>query len=374
MCTDSPINENLSEVSTINSITTSPRPSTSRENPQSAEKNVPSKWRIPNIAGRKQLKRKTRRNLGQQYVSSSGKYIILGRTLGPPCECSKKCRQLLCGTENAIFHSFWDLADYNVQNAYIFSSLKVCAPKRRYHKKTKREISGRKVTVSYNLKVDGKDVKVCKREFLSVHGLQASKKRVHLLVEQIKSARATPKSDGRGRHTNRKNQIPDEIVANIKTHINSIPKYQSHYSREDNPNKLYFDSNLNISTLYKDYYKEWCTENGHTAASEDKYRRVLCSNYNIGFKLPRSDTCKTCDHLHIQINSSNITPAEKRAFETNLELHQRKAAAMQHDLKVSKESDSDVISFDLQQALPTPHLTVGPAFYLRKLWTYNCGD
>lgn len=46
---------------------------------------------------------------------------------------------------------------------------------------------------------------------------------------------------------------------------------------------------------------------------------------------------------------------------------------MQQELKVAKECQSDVISFDLQQALPTPNFSVGPAFYLRKLWTYNCG-
>ena len=60
------------------------------------------------------------------------------------------------------------------------------------------------------------------------------------------------------------------------------------------------------------------------------------------------------------------------------ELHLRKAAALQDSLKQETENakaskDICVVSFDLQQALPVPNLTVGPAFYLRKAWVYNLG-
>ena len=50
------------------------------------------------------------------------------------------------------------------------------------------------------------------------------------------------------------------------------------------------------------------------------------------------------------------------------------------DTAISADSQKQVtLAFDLQQALPTPKLRVGPANYCRKIMTYNigihnCGD
>lgn len=352
------------------------QPLVERSDAFSTEKQPPTRWKQKHEEMWVKNKRKKRKNAGQKYTSTSGKEIG-PRKMGEPCRCKKNCWELLRDKEETIFNSFWDLADYDLQNTYLFGLITCQKPKRRYKKKTKKEISSRRVSARYYIKLDGTNIKVCKKEFLAVHGLQTSAFRIQLIVDQIAKGITTPKIDGRGRHKSHINQIPEHMLNNIRAHINSIPKYRSHYSREENPNKVYFDEHLNISSLYKDYYLDWCTLNNYTPAKEDKYRRVFCTEFNIGFKLPRSDTCKCCDSLDIKLKSPDITEEEKMSMQAQLQLHQCRAKAMQEKLKTdvqqAKTNKKDVITFDLQQALPTPNLTVGPAFYLRKLWTYNCG-
>lgn len=141
---------------------------------------------------------------------------------------------------------------------------------------------------------------------------------------------------------------------------------------------MYFDSNLNITSLYRDYFVKYCEERNIQPVSEDKFRRIFSESYNIGFKLPKSDTCKTCDTLEITINESK-TEEEKRQASITKDLHLKRAKAMRGKLREmsakakEKPDDIHVISIDLQQTLPTPKLSCGPAFYLRKLWTYNVG-
>ncbi|KAJ8966819.1 hypothetical protein NQ314_003281 [Rhamnusium bicolor] len=155
---------------------------------------------------------------------------------------------------------------------------------------------------------------------------------------------STPKSDQRGNHQNRANKVSEESHENVKSHINSIPKYTRHYSHQKNLEKFYIDHDLSISALYHDYYLEWCNNKAIDPVKEN-YRRVFCNEYNIGFKLPKTDTCKTLNSLKVQ-----------------LELHQRRAAALQKSLKDETENAKNtnnilVLNYDLQQALPIPNLT-----------------
>ncbi|XP_072390087.1 uncharacterized protein [Diabrotica undecimpunctata] len=349
-------------------------PQTSRGVLPTPEKKAPSRWRQKNTQRHKKIKRKTKRNLGHEYINTKGKKIE-PKKLGAPCGCTKQCRQLLAGKENDIFNAFWNLGNYDKQNIYLFSTMTVIPKKRSYPKKTKGIHSSRNVSVKYRVEVNGDEIEICKKEFLAIHGI--SKKRIERLVHQNKEGASTPKSDERGKHDNNNKKIPEEHCEYVRQHINLIPKYTSHYSRQKNPTKVYLDSDISISSLHHDYYLEWCRQNNFVAVTQDKYRRIFCSEFNIGFKLPKSDTCKVCDSMNVKIsNEADIEIA--KTLKIDLELHQRRAQAMQDLMKNDTEEakatgNAMVISFDLQQAMPVPNLTVGAAFYLRKAWVYNLG-
>ena len=48
----------------------------------------------------------------------------------------------------------------------------------------------------------------------------------------------TPKTDQRGKHTNRPNRILEDIQA-VKTHTETLPRYINYYSSKDNPDREY---------------------------------------------------------------------------------------------------------------------------------------
>ncbi|XP_069670816.1 uncharacterized protein [Periplaneta americana] len=244
------------------------------------------RWRRKNPESSKRRKRKIRRNLGQWYTSDTTNELVSGRTVGPPCTCKRNCRSQLQGTEESIFNSFWNLKEYDIQNQYLFSCLRGVPKKRSYPKKTKKQSSSRRLSVTYHVKVNSVDIQICKTEFLAVHGLQNSRGRIYNIIKQIANGNSVAKPDGRGKHK----KLSPQQIQSVHDHIASIPRYTSHCSRENNPGRTYFDCNLNISKLYREKYVPWCKYQQLIPVSEDRYRRIFCTDYNIAFKLRKSDT------------------------------------------------------------------------------------
>ena len=91
---------------------------------------------------------------------------------------------------------------------------------------------------------------------------------------------------------------------------------------------------------------------------------------NLGFGLPRSDTCIKCDNLDISIQDATMTGDQPRLSQLLLEKeqHHRKAEkAYELMSNFSKEAST------FQQNLPIPGIPSGDMFYSRMLWVYNFG-
>lgn len=130
--------------------------------------------------------------------------------------------------------------------------------------------------------------------------------------------------------------------------------------------------------MYLEKYESQASSSGaKPQVKEWLYRKIFNEEYNLSFGYPRSDTCETCDLLHVAIQASK---SENESMEVQAELaaHQEKASqgysTLRSDTEATKSStDSTLFTFDLMQNLPVPTLTHGCMFYSCQLWVYNFG-
>lgn len=96
--------------------------------------------------------------------------------------------------------------------------------------------------------IDGtNEIPVCKNAFCSLLGV--GKAVVEIIYSNIKHNIPSP-NVLRGKHTNRPSKIPDQIVFQIQTNIQTFPKRISYYSRHDNNHKRFLSPELSISKMY----------------------------------------------------------------------------------------------------------------------------
>ena len=184
----------------------------------------------------------------------------------------------------------------------------------------------------------------------------------------------------------------------------------SHYSRDDAPLKRFLSPDLNISRMYHLYLEAeepevLARQREITKARQERipvpspikptfgegfYRKVFNSDFNLGFGLPRTDTCATCDRLNLALKSDPSDTAARQQLTDHQDQADKGYQTMRGDSKAAVASWSnrsrslgsaayssvdavDMISFDFQQNLGTPNLHHNDMFYARQLWTYNFG-
>ena len=288
-----------------------------------------------------------------------------------PHTCRYKCSEHF--TEEvrmSIFSDFWSLGHkqngWDLQTSFIASCITKRIPKRH----NRHAASQKNVSTTITLK----NYRVCKQFFLCT--LNISQKRFYNVVSKYRET-GVSHTDQRGRHPP-VNKLTEDTIDLVKEHINSFPKFISHYTRKDNPNRKYLSPELNLSKMYI-LYKDFCSQRHAEPVKISKYRDIFNTQFNLSFHRPYTDTCSTCDILKIKMDSLEPDSEEKKVLLRDHEIHLRKVTAVK-DLKsyatnLAKENPQSrrAICFDLQKTLPTPFLTCSKVYYLRQLWTYNLG-
>lgn len=233
--------------------------------------------------------------------------------------------------------------------------------------------SRRQATFSYTVP-DGKGrhLQICRKMFSDIFGVSHHK--VQGLAER-KKAGHNVFVDSRGK-SNRARKFTEDIVQQVIAHINEFPREENHYSREKSKKEC-LSPDLNINRLFVAFQKRYPEVSVNYRFYADVFKKHFP---NLRFGRPRSDTCSTCDLLS---NKMKADPAD-HTLSAKLNLHHRKAESarknMQEDSIDSQQPNSNtlVLSMDLEQIISIPTLTHSEMYYSRQLSCYNfdihCAD
>ena len=127
---------------------------------------------------------------------------------------------------------------------------------------------------------------------LRLYGISLAK--VDHLVMQARAGQTTVRPSLRGKHVLRPNKTSQQSIDLVQEHVRLYPAERSHYSRNQNPNRLYLSPMLTICEMYRQY-ESWAADRKVVPVSAATYRSIFCSNFNLEFECPRSDTCSKCE-------------------------------------------------------------------------------
>ncbi|XP_067646121.1 uncharacterized protein [Eurosta solidaginis] len=197
---------------------------------------------------------------------------------------------------------------------------------------------------------------------------EASAKQVKAKRENSRKAVSAKTSSTSKISVKKENDVkPPTMKAEIKSHINKFPAYESQYTCIDTSLK-YLHADLTLKKMYQLY-----TEQVPNPGKYSTYCKVFYS-MNLKFKSPYMSSCSTCESLQAQIKMAsgqenrNLLQSRRRHIQEAEIVYKEKTA---EKVSAQKNKNTKVFTFDLQQCLPTPFLRNQICFYKRPLWTYN---
>lgn len=312
----------------------------------------------------KQNVRKRKREGGMPYEDIKGK-AHRERSVQGQCgkvQCRLKCAAKINYVDQSNIHKkFWTLSDARKSEFYNKFIERVekqrCRP--RMLPAPNAENAFKKFSLKYYLQIGEEKIKVCKSFFINT--LDISARRISYFFEKnnIDESFGTTISPKRGRHAKR--VTPNLKLEEVRNHINSFPRVESHYCRAST-NKEYLESKLNITKMHKLYCELF-----PDPVKINVYRKIFETEFNIAFHKPKKDRCDTCE----EFKQSPPTSEEEVLREA---LHKKSKTECKTEKDTDKRISCDstmILSFDLENVFLLPKANVSNFFYRRKLAVYN---
>lgn len=303
---------------------------------------------------------KKMRNSGQVYQSMTKK-MVTAREVKSPCksECKYKCCENINSEQRqALFHAYWKLGDILHQRSFINSCMVDITPRYKYTNASKP----RKNNKAFYFITDEKRIRVCKLFFMKTLDISD---RVIRTVKDKTDENGFIQEDLRGKHESHK-KIDNDLLADIKEHINSIPRTESHYTRATSTRE-YIDGGKTRMDLYKDF-KILQQQNNKPFGTYHNYYQVFTTHFNLTFFQPKKDQCDLC----LQFTNSTVENQKEiqEKYKTHLE-EKELARQEKHNDRCQLDKKNKVIVFDLQAVLQSPRGDISAFYYKSKFNSYN---
>ncbi|KAJ8875137.1 hypothetical protein PR048_023030, partial [Dryococelus australis] len=294
---------------------------------------------------------KVKRNKGEAYINAKGTHIN-ARSMKTGCEDKYRyqCSQIQDHKRSQTFEKYWSLGAVNRQRQY---GLKKCSFSREQPIATcmsrsqpqYRRVKGaaRDVNYEYHFEVDGLKYSVCEKFVMDTLN-----KTCDGVVEEDMHGK-------RGNHPT----IDPTTSEDVRTHINSIPRIESHYLRKQT-SREFISGGITVADLHRDYVKE-CQEQGRIHGTYAAYRNIFLAGFNISFFITNKYQCAFREKLK-DAEDKELLANEYKEHRKEIGLSRTGKA---NDSDLAKQGKCVTACFDLQAVLPTPCDDV-PAFYYKR--------
>lgn len=290
------------------------------------------------------------------------------------CACKTPCSEKIdLVRQEELYNAYYGRANH-AQKVLIIRSCATIQPTKPKKQamflplpKPKRK---REITIQHHLTDDsGQQHQVCRSFILNLYQIPPATFRRY-----VKSVTDNPSAMERRGIAPCKKKTSDDDLNFIRTFINLVPQYESHYGRSSSQKK-YLKPGLTIRKLYEEYV-QLCAKENRQSVKDPIFRRIFDTEFNLSFKRAHTDTCKTCDSLDASLRDPKLTAERKDAIITVKVNHHLEAGKIHKEFeadvnKARTTENSIILTFDLQKALATPYITTSIVFYKRQLWTYN---